>query len=236
MNKIIKPSPGGAVFPVSLEILEAEHTLIAGTTGAGKSVLINTLLTDAHIMHAPGRINFVYIDLKRVELIQWEPLPHCIYYADTEQKAVFILKKMVEIMQKRFNRMRAQRLKKSEENPIYIVVDELAILTDAAPASMPLLIKIGRLARATNIHIIAATQAPNRKTLSGALHQNFTCCIGLRCRSSIESRQIIGVSGCEKLPEYGHAIQWDKHGYKDINIPLTDQSKTDKIIKYYMEG
>lgn len=234
MNNIYKPSPGGAVFPVSLEILESEHTLIAGTTGAGKSVLINTLLTDAHTAFPAGLINFIYIDLKRVELIQWEPMPHCIYYADTEQKSIFILRKMVELMQDRFDRMRAQRLKKSEEAPVYIVIDELAILTDAAPASMPLLIKIGRLARATNIHIIAATQAPNRKTLSGALHQNFTCCIGLRCRSSIESRQIIGVAGCEKLPEYGCAIQWDKHGYKNINIPLTDQSKTDKIIQYYL--
>lgn len=235
MNNIYKSSPGGAVWPLSIDILEAEHALIAGTTGAGKSVLINTLLTDAHTAFPAGLINFIYIDLKRVELIQWKALPHCIYYADTEQKAVYILRKMVELMQDRFDRMRAQRLKKSEEAPVYIVVDELAILTDAAPASMPLLIKIGRLARAVNIHIIAATQAPNRKTLSGALHQNFTCCIGLRCRSSIESRQIIGIAGCEKLPEYGYAIQWDKHGYKNINIPLTDQQKTDKIIKYYME-
>lgn len=235
MNPINKPSPGGAVFSVSLEILQAEHTLIAGTTGAGKSVLINTLLTDAHISYPAGLINFVYIDLKRIELIQWEALSHCIYYADTEQKAVYILNRMIELMQYRFDRMKSQRLKKSEEAPVYIVIDELAILTDAAPASLPLLIKIGRLARAVNIHIIAATQAPNRKTLPAALHQNFTCCIGLRCRSSIESRQIIGVSGCEKLPEYGYAIQWDRHGYKNITVPLTEQTKTDKIIKYYME-
>ncbi len=224
------------IFTISADIIKAEHTLIAGTTGAGKSVLINTFLTDCHGAYAAGQINFVYIDLKRVELIQWEPLPHCIYYADDEQKAVYILYKMVELMQYRFDRMRAERLKKSTEPHIFIVIDELAILTDAAPEAMPLLIKIGRLSRAVNIHIVAATQAPNRKTLTGALHQNFTCCIGLRCRSSIESRQIIGVAGCEKLPEYGYGIQWDRHGYKNINIPLTDQTKTDKIIKYYMEG
>ena len=233
--RLNKPSPGGTVNAVSLEILQAEHALIAGTTGAGKSVLLNTILTDAHINYPAGLINFVYIDLKKVELIQWSKLDHCLYYADDEKKALFALKKSVELMQKRFDKMRLDQLKKSEDPPIYIIIDELAILTDAVPASMPLLVKIGRLARATNIHIIAATQAPNRKTLSAALHQNFTCCIGLRCRSSIESRQIIGISGCEKLPEYGYAIQWDRHGYKNINIPLTDPKKTDKIIEYYTE-
>lgn len=223
------------IFTTSADILKSEHTLIAGTTGSGKSVLINTFLTDCHAAYAAGQINFVYIDLKKVELIQWEPLPHCLYYADDEQKAVYILRKMVELMQYRFDRMRLQRLKKSTEPHIFIIVDELAILTDAAPESMPLLIKLGRLSRAVNIHIVAATQAPNRKTLNGALHQNFTCCIGLRCRSSIESRQIIGIAGCEKLPEYGQAIQWDRHGYENIMVPSTDQTITDKIIKYCTE-
>jgi len=114
--------------------------------------------------------------------------------------------------------------------PLYVVIDELADLVSNKKA-LELIIKIGRLGRAAQVHLICATQDPSRKTLPAALMQNFTTTVALRCRSAIESRQIIGIPGAEKLPKYGYGIQWDAEGTHNIDIPLTDERMLEEQIR-----
>lgn len=226
-------SPGGTVQTLSLEILNAEHALFAGTTGAGKSVLLNTVLTDAHRAEPPGSAQFIYIDFKRIELKKWQPCPHCIGYATDAETARSALKWAVDTMERRYYNMDITGRSSCNDTHIYIVIDELALLLQDAPDTLDTLAHLGRLARAANIHIIAATQAPNRKSLPAALAQNFTCAVALRCRSAIESRQIIGISGAEKLPRYGSGILWNKDGYRNVNIKMTEERETQQIIDYW---
>lgn len=203
--------------PECLELLKANHILIAGTTGSGKSVMLNSLIYN--IIRADKGQMFM-IDLKRVELSIYK---HLATYVCTEpEEVVPLLRNVVDIMEKRYKKMQHQHLRMTKAEPIYVIIDELADLVTMKEV-LPLLIKIGRLGRAAKIHTICATQDPSRKTLPAAYMQNVTAALALRCRSDIESRQIIGVSGAEKLPRYGKGILWDAAGIRMIDIPLTPE-------------
>lgn len=203
--------------PECLKLLKANHILIAGTTGSGKSVMLNTLIYN--IIRANEGQMFM-IDLKRVELSIYK---HVAVQTCTEpEQVVPLLEFIVELMEKRYRKMERRGLRLSDEVPVYVIIDELADLV-SLKGVLPLLIKIGRLGRAAKIHTICATQDPSRKTLPAAYMQNVTAAIALRCRSDIESRQIVGISGAEKLPRYGKGILWDAEGIRTINIPLTPE-------------
>lgn len=225
--------PGGTVNKISVDILFAEHSLIAGTTGAGKSVLLNTVLTDLHRVKSPLTAATLYIDFKRVELKNWSRVPHCVDYCINAAETRRAVEKISDLMFSRYDRMTAAGIKSSSDTALYIVIDELAFLLQDDPTIIPALAQLLRLGRAANIHLIAATQSPNRKSLPADLAQNFTCAVALRCRSAIESRQIIGIAGAEKLPVYGSGIQWDKYGYHNVTIPMTPESEQQAIIDYW---
>ena len=127
------------------------------------------------------------------------------------------LDSVIYIMEKRFKRMGDK--KKTAEGPYYVVIDELADMI-TIKGVLERLVKIGRLGRAANIHLLCATQDPSRRTLPAQLMQNFTCTVALRCRSAIESRQIIGVPGAELLPKYGYGYRWDADGIEKFAIPF----------------
>lgn len=201
-------------------LLNTAHTLIAGTTGSGKSVLLNSVLWSA--MSKPTL--FVFIDLKRVELRKFEAYQGCMAYVDEPNEVHKALQEVIALMEQRYADMQEKKIYQSADYPLYVVIDELAdLITDHQ--ALADIVKIGRLGRAANIHLLCATQDPSRRTLSAQLMQNFTCCVALRCKTAIESRQITGFPGAENLPRYGKGYLWDAEGIRKIDIPLTSDEQ-----------
>lgn len=210
--------------PPSAELRElvvpTAHTLIAGTTGSGKSVLLNSVLYSLII---GTTTEFYMVDTKRVELKIYSKIPRRVHRITEPEDVSDMLAEVIQIMDDRYERMSG---KETEEHSIYVVIDELADLVDdeeAGKTVLKQLVKIGRLGRAAHIHLICCTQDPSRRTLSAQLMHNFTTCIALRCKDVIESRQIIGRDGAESLPRYGKALVSSPDGYKTITVPLTPE-------------
>lgn len=197
-------TPSGSAPAVYVDLLQQEHTLIAGTTGSGKSCAINGIIYTA-LYKSPLHTRFILIDPKRTELVMYRNLPHTIAYAQKPAEALELLKNALDEIDARYNRAAAKGLKKSDEADIYIVIDELSYLISFDSKTAKILGDITMIGRAANVHLIAATQCPNRKTLSAELEGNCTTRLGLRCRNKIESRQIIGDNSAVALPRYGYA-------------------------------
>ena len=227
--------PGGQILKLSDAIFSAEHTLIAGTTGSGKSVLLNGIVRDLLKTHAPSEAELILLDPKYMELDEFKNLPHVLGYADTPADCESVLRSTVELMSRR-NRWCKQNGKKTFTGPaVYVLIDELYPLTTGANKRemIGLLSLLLTQARAANIHIVACTQLPNRASLPANVVSLFTMRIGLRTVSSIESRQIIGISGCESLPLHGTALVLRGPSISAVSIPLTDEHEVKDIVNYW---
>lgn len=194
------------------------HTLIAGTTGSGKSVLLNSIL---YSIIKDGLVrndwsHFVMIDTKRVELKPYKNLCTTIKYVTEPEDVVDALDYVIAEMDDRYECMEG---KESKEPTMYVVIDELADVL-STKGILERIVKIGRLGRAARIHLLMCTQDPSRKTLSAQIMQNMTTCVALRCKDVTESKQIIGRPGAERLPKHGKVIVSDSDGYRTINVPL----------------
>lgn len=216
-------------WQIATEILASPHTLIAGTTGSGKSTCLNTIICQA-LQSSPDKTKMLFIDLKRVELARYKNVPHSIGFYTEPGDLVFALDDIISEMEDRYKKMEQAHLYKSLEPDIYIIIDELAY-TVGIKGVLKRLSDIGRLGRAANIHIIGATQDPSRKTLCSQLMQNFTNAIALRCRSAIESRQIIGAAGAEELPAYGRGLYWGPNGIASTEIPKLEDNDIEMFLK-----
>lgn len=207
----------------------SSHTLIAGTTGSGKSVLLNDLLIAINSYSSEyGDPICVFFDLKRVELCQYKLLKgFCAGYVTEPRQVLSALDWAIDKMEARYREMNGR--KKSSRSPLILVIDELADLVSIKGA-LDRLIKIGRLGRAANVRLLCATQDPSRRTLSAQFMQNVTCSIALRCRSAIESRQIIGVPGAELLPRYGKALVYTPSGLDEFEIPYVPEEWVEAYI------
>lgn len=179
-------------------VMESAHTLIAGTTGSGKSVCLNALLYNIYRQYGstPDGFGLYLIDPKRVELKAYKNSKAVIGYETEPDRISDLLDFVLEDMDGVYARMEG---KKSTEGPTFIVVDELADLVSDQKI-LNKIVKIGRLGRAADFHLICCTQDPSRTTLSAAFMQNMTCCIALKCKSETESKQIVGKAGAEDLP------------------------------------
>ena len=216
------------------DILQQPHVLIAGTTGAGKSVLINSIMYNA-LYSAPSAVKFILIDPKRTELYPFRNLPHTLAYYDTPEGAVNGLSAALRTIDERMLSARKQGQRSYSGPAIYIVIDELGDLAYSDKRSVKLLSQIAMIGRAANVHILAATQCPNRRTLPAEIVANCPARIGLRCRDSIESRQIIGTTGAEDLPQYGQGIYISPQRMRPalIPIPYTDDAELLRIINHW---
>ena len=210
----------GYTHPLCEQILKEVNIMIAGTVGSGKSTLEKAVLHTGFTKN----IHWVYIDFKGNELKRFSKAPNCIGYASEPEVAIPLLKYVIELMMGRFDRMEQRDIDKTDEPPIWIVVDETAEFASLCGAEgLKLLARIGRMGRAANIHMMLCTQNPSRGKdggLPSALMQNITSAIALRCRASIESRQIIGIAGAELLPKYGKGYYWNGDGTRLVDIPF----------------
>lgn len=214
-------TPGGTAAAVCLDMLEQPHLLIAGSTGSGKSVLLNTLIYTA-LYKAPHRCRFILIDPKRVELIDYKELPHTLIYASEPPDIAAALVYAVEVMEERYKRMQAARQKKSTEPDIFVIVDEFAdLMTTQKRETMPQIIRLAQLGRAANLHLIIATQRPTRDIINGQIKVNLDSRVALRCPTAQDSRNIINTKGAETLPRYGFGYYLTPKGCELIKIPMT---------------
>ena len=199
--------------PVVADLAKMPHLLIAGATGAGKSVAINTIISSILMQSRPEEVRFVMIDPKRVELSGFALIPHLAFsniVVDME-KVVGTLGAVLHEMEQRYKRFAALAVrnieaynkhpKASEKLPFWVVIiDELADLMMAAPFEVERQIcRLAQLARATGIHLIVATQRPSVDVITGLIKANFPTRIAFAVSSQVDSRTILDMAGAERL-------------------------------------
>ena len=223
------------------EVLTQTHTLIGGVTGSGKSVLMNGLVYNL-IQKSPEEVHLYLIDPKcGVELADFEDLPHVHGFAENPTDAIAMLEDIYNLMKCRYatlkelNKGRKIKLKTSQETPVYVIIDELAVLMSRGKKEFQSKLEdMLCMCRASNIHIIAATQKPSKKAIPAETIDNFTCRIALKCADSMQSKQIIGISGAELISEKGKAfLKTDDSGAKEISFPkISDEALALAIEKW----
>ena len=200
-------------YPLIVDLVDAPHVLVAGTTGSGKSVLLNTIVCGLLVKLTPVRLRLVMIDPKRVELSQYKGIPHMerppIKIAS---EAVEVLEKLVAVMERRYQAMERRGLKNVKglelEFPrIVVVVDEFAdlMLTAKKKIETPI-VRLAQLGRAAGIHLIIATQSPRKDVLTGLIKANVPTRIALTTADQRESLVILDHGGAEKLRGRGQGI------------------------------
>lgn len=233
---MIYTMPAGTFCPHLLDLIQNNHTLIAGATGAGKSVLENEILKAFLLNYFPcgsSGANLVLIDPKKVELREYKDVPHCIRYADNIPDIVQTLHDIRDTVNARLDYMQNKGLRQYDGTPIYIFVDEIVDLFKSAESKtiLRLMSDILSISRATSIYWVILTQAPNREILKAEIVLNMNCRVALRCNFAIESRQIIGEAGAEKLPDHGIGIVQRGIQKFQIAIPMSSESERKEIIK-----
>ncbi|HEX3095648.1 MAG TPA: DNA translocase FtsK 4TM domain-containing protein [Patescibacteria group bacterium] len=196
--------------PNIVDLAKMPHLMIAGTTGSGKSVAINSLIVSLLYRNTPQDVKFIFVDPKHVELTPYNGIPHLLTPAITEvDKAVNALKWVVAEMERRYkllaaagNKNIAEYNEKSElKLPfIVVVVDELANLMAANKQEVEAaIVKLASLARAVGIHLVLATQRPSTEIITGLIKANIATRIAFKLPSQIDSRTILDAAGAEKL-------------------------------------
>jgi len=199
-----------AGHPVVADLARMPHMLIAGATGTGKSVCINTLFISLLYKNTPQEVKFIVIDPKRVELNLYNGIPHLLTPVITEhEKAVNALKWAVAEMDRRYKMLaEANKRNITEFNEsslvklyyIVIIVDELADLMAVSQNEVEAtIVRLSQMARAVGIHLVLATQRPSVEIITGLIKANITARIAFAVASQIDSRTILDSSGAEKL-------------------------------------
>ncbi len=208
--------------PVVSDLFRMPHLLIAGATGSGKSVLINTIIMSFLLRTKPDELRMVLIDPKRVELAGYNELPHLIGPVVTDSEtALETMYWGVREMERRYELLQEVRvrdiiaynekaLETEEFNPlpyIIIIVDEFAdlIMTSGKDIELPIT-RLAQMARAVGIHLILATQRPSIKVITGIIKANFPARIAFQVSSKVDSRVILDMIGAERLLGLGDML------------------------------
>lgn len=215
-----RTAPMCGVYDIFSEVNEETNILIGGATGSGKSVFEDGMIYNLAAEFTPDDVEIYLIDPKMVQLRKWAVLPHVRMYADTVDKAKITLDYVKGVMMDRYQEMAYEGIEKYEGSAIYVFIDELADLIIEDKAIVKKLQKLLQLCRAANIHIVCCSQSVSRVTVPAALQINFSCRVGLRTASAIDSRQIIRESGCENLPRYGRCIINSPDGITERPFPM----------------
>mgnify|MGYP003328612007 CR=1 FL=1 len=201
-------------FPIVGDLVSMPHLLIAGTTGSGKSVCINTLILSILYRHKPDDCKIIMIDPKMLELSIYQGIPHLLTPVITEpKKATTALKWVVKEMEKRYREMteigvrnisgfndKASSETRKKMPYIVVIVDEMADLMMIAGKEIENYIqRLAQMARAAGIHIVMATQRPSVDVITGTIKANFPTRISFQVTSKIDSRTILGEQGAELL-------------------------------------
>ena len=195
-------TPSGTVYSPFLRLAERPHLLIAGATGSGKSVTVNGIIYALLATRSPYECNFVLLDPKKVELIQYARLPHTLRYASEPSDMIDALHLALKETDARFTSMQARGLREYDGPDLYVIVDELAdlVLTQKAAALEPLQ-RLSQIGRAARVHVIACSQCVLAKVIPTEIKCNFSTILGLRTATAAQSRFLVASAGCELLPD-----------------------------------
>jgi hypothetical protein len=202
---------GIAGHPIVADIVVMPHLLIAGATGAGKSVAINSMIASILFRATPGEVRFLMIDPKRVELTNYNGIPHLLSPVVTApREAAAKLRWAIQEMESRYEMFAGDGVRNIQafnaQHPdrplayILIIIDELADLMMVAPADFEEIIcRLAQMTRATGIHLIVATQRPSVDVITGLIKANIPSRIAFAVTSQVDSRTILDHPGAEKL-------------------------------------
>ena len=201
--------------PIAIDLAKMPHLLIAGTTGSGKSVAINAMISCLVFNNTPDKLQLIMIDPKKVELIRFNGLPHLIGKVETEaDRAVGVLRWLTAEMDRRYemfaqvgsrnlngyNRKIARKKDVKKLPYIGVFIDELADLILTYPGDVErTLCRLAQMARATGIHLVVATQRPSTDVITGLIKANFPARISFSVASGVDSRVILDSVGAEHL-------------------------------------
>ena len=231
-------------IPVVGDLASMPHLLIAGTTGSGKSVCINTIILSLLYRHTPDKCKFILIDPKMLELSTYEGIPHLLCPVITEaKKAASVLGWVVKEMESRYRLMTKDGVrnidgynsKHSLAMPyIVVVVDEMSDLMLVAGKEIESYIqKLSQMARAAGIHIIMATQRPSVDVITGTIKANFPTRISFQVTSKIDSRTILGEQGAEQLLGKGDMLYMSSaNRIVRIHAPFVSEDEIEKVNNY----
>lgn len=204
--------------PVVADLARMPHILVAGQTGSGKSVMINTILTSLLYRNSPSDLKMILVDPKQVELKPYDDIPHLLTPVITEpEKCISALKWAVAEMERRYKALADagnrniveynNKMKEAGMPYIVIVIDELAdLMMMAARDVEALIVRIAQKARAVGIHLVLATQRPSVDVITGLIKANVPARIAFTTASQVDSRTIIDQIGAEKLLGQGDML------------------------------
>lgn len=226
-------TPGGQKWIIYDDMSAQPHLLVSGTTGSGKSVVLNGIV-HALLHRAPCQAQMILIDPKRVELVQFKALPHTINYASEPWQIVEALRHAIAITEARYTAMQRTGEKLYSGPDLYVLIDELAdLLTTNKKTIAPLLQRLCQIGRAARVHVIAGTQCPLASIISTAIKVNFDARVGLRTRSAQDSRNILGMKGCETLPRYGIGYYMKPEGTAMYQMPMVTDAELSELCQYW---
>lgn len=238
--------------PTYCEINKTPHLLVAGSTGSGKSVCINSMLVSLLMRTKPDEVKLVLVDPKKVELSMYNGVPHLLTPVVTDpKKANIVLKKIVQEMENRYDLFESSGtkniagynayLEKNFKNDakklpyIVVIIDELAdLMLVAAKEVEESIMRITQMARAAGIHLIVATQRPSTDVITGVVKANIPSRISFAVSSSIDSRTILDATGAEKLLGKGDMLFLPQGENIPIRVQGTFISDEDikKVVDY----
>ena len=242
-----KDVSGESIFT---RIDKTPHLLIAGSTGSGKSVCVNTIITSILLKNKPDKVKLIMIDPKMVELSIYDGIPHLLTSVVTDPiKAADVLHKVVLEMENRYREFARARVRNMEgfnkiaaKDPDYkelpyivVIIDELADLMMVSSKEVEESIaRIAQKARAAGIHMIIATQRPSVDVITGVIKTNIPSRIAFAVSSSIDSRTILDKSGAETLLGKGDMLYLSADSSKPVRIQgafLSDE-EVEKVVEY----
>jgi DNA segregation ATPase FtsK/SpoIIIE, S-DNA-T family len=233
--------------PVAADLADMPHLLIAGTTGSGKSVCINTLLAGFLIFNDPTNLRLILVDPKRVELTGYNGIPHLLAPVVVDmERVVAVLQWALREMDQRYDKFSKAGVRNilefnskftQEKLPyLVVIIDELADLMMIAPDETERSItRLAQLARATGIHLIIATQRPSVDVVTGLIKANFPARIAFAVASGVDSRVILDQPGAERLLGRGDMLFQSPEASAPVRLQgaFVSDTETQKLVEYW---
>lgn len=247
--------------PHFADLARMPHMLVAGTTGAGKSVAIHDFIISLLYRCGPERLRFIMVDPKRVELTLYNSIPHLLAPVITDaKKAILAIKWLAKEMERRYNILETERVRdiasyhknvlapavekkdRNDEAPlpeampyIVVIIDELADIMSTYPRELEAgIVRLAQMSRAVGIHLILSTQRPSVKVITGLIKANIPARVALQVASQIDSRTILDTGGAEKLLGSGDMLflSGDMAKPRRIQAPFISEEEVKRVVSY----